>query len=68
MFSKWIKSLLQKNCEHVFMLEDLRMINPDSTGADRVEWACDKCGKVFKAQCGLDITPTHGFIQQRRTQ
>lgn len=28
----------------------------------RVEWKCHKCEKVFYAHCGLDITPTHGYV------
>jgi hypothetical protein len=28
----------------------------------RVVWPCSKCGKVFYAHCGLDISPKHGFI------
>ena len=28
----------------------------------RVVWPCAKCGKVFHAHCGLDISPTHGPI------
>jgi hypothetical protein len=30
----------------------------------RVAWPCRKCGKVFYAHCGLDISPKHGFIVQ----
>lgn len=26
----------------------------------RVAWPCAKCGKVFYAHCGLDISPEHG--------
>lgn len=33
---------------------------------ERVEWPCCKCGKVFRAHCGLDISPKHGFIRPRR--
>ena len=33
---------------------------------ERVEWSCAKCGKVFRAHCGLDISPKHGFIRARR--
>lgn len=28
----------------------------------RVRWPCRKCGKVFHAHCGLDISPEHGPI------
>lgn len=28
----------------------------------RVSWSCCKCGKVFYAHCGLDISPKHGPI------
>jgi hypothetical protein len=30
-----------------------------------VRWPCRKCGKVFKAFCGLDIAPKHGRIVPR---
>jgi hypothetical protein len=33
--------------------------------AERVEWTCCKCGKVFRAHCGLDISPKHGFVRPR---
>ena len=29
---------------------------------ERVEWPCARCGKVFRAHCGLDISPEHGPI------
>lgn len=29
--------------------------------AERVQWACCKCGKSFRAHCGLDILK-HGTI------
>lgn len=28
----------------------------------RVKWPCRKCGKVFYAHCGLDISPHYGPI------
>ena len=52
--------LRQRLCSHSFAIEDLEMVNRNSDGADRVAWPCDKCGKVFRAHCGLDISPTHG--------
>ncbi len=52
--------------KHRFAMEDLRMVNPDSPGADRVEWPCADCGQLFKAQCGLDIIPKHGTAFRRR--
>jgi hypothetical protein len=33
---------------------------------ERVIWPCCKCGKVFYAHCGLDISPANGFITKRR--
>ena len=59
--------LKQRFCSHRFAMEDLTMVNRDSEGNDRVSWACDKCGKVFRAQCGLDISPEHGPIFRRKT-
>jgi hypothetical protein len=32
----------------------------DPAHTKRVAWPCDKCGKMFYAHCGLDISPTHG--------
>lgn len=34
----------------------------------RVVWPCAKCGKVFYAHCGLDISPTHGPLKERSDQ
>jgi hypothetical protein len=31
----------------------------------RVEWKCCKCGNVFYAHCGLDITPKYGRMVVR---
>lgn len=58
----------QSRCNHLFALEDLRLLNPDSTGAERVEWSCSVCGKSFEAHCGLDIAPKHGAIYRRDDQ
>ena len=48
-------------CVHLVKTKDLRL-NPESTGDyDRVMWPCSKCGKVFKANCGLDIGKNWNF-------
>ncbi len=60
MFKSILTKLRQRFCSHSFALEDLTMVNRDSPGNDRVKWPCDKCGKVFWAQCGLDISPSNG--------
>lgn len=60
------RRLKQRWCRHRFAIEDLVMVNPDSDGNDRVRWACDKCGKVFHAHCGLDIAPDKGVLYRRR--
>jgi len=60
-----VKKLKQHFCNHRFAIQDLKLINADSDGNDRVSWACDKCGKVFNAQCGLDISPRHGKTFRR---
>lgn len=31
----------------------------------RVEWACRKCRKVFREQCGLDVLSKHGKLVSR---
>ena len=51
-------------CKHEFTLSDLKMVNPDG-GSDRVQWPCSKCGKVFKAHCGLDIVPANGYCTKQ---
>ena len=28
----------------------------------RVKWPCSKCGRIFYAHCGLDISPKYGII------
>jgi hypothetical protein len=33
---------------------------------ERVEWHCFKCGKAFRAHCGLDISPEHGFVRPQK--
>ena len=53
-------------CKHRFALEDLHKTGDGEDSPTRVEWACDKCGKVFKAHCGLDISPRHGQMFHRR--
>lgn len=40
------------------------MVNPDGD-KDRVSWACGDCGKVFRAHCGLDISPANGYTYRR---
>lgn len=57
----WLK---HKICHHEFAIDDLKMVNPEGYN-DRVTWPCAKCGKVFNAHCGLDISPTHGPIFRR---
>ena len=64
-FAKIIRIVKQRWCAHEFAIEDLRMVNMESDGDDRVEWSCAKCGKSFSAHCGLDITPEHGFVFRR---
>lgn len=58
----------QSRCGHRFAVEDLRLVNPDSEGTDRVEWSCSVCGKSFEAHCGLDISPKNGFTYRRDVQ
>ena len=33
----------------------------------RVMWPCAKCGKIFYAHCGLDISPKHGPMFRRKS-
>ena len=60
-----LEILKQRWCSHRFAIEDLTMVNRESAGKDRVRWNCDKCGKVFRAQCGLDISPSNGPTYRR---
>ena len=39
-----------------------RQLSEDPHHTQRVEWPCAKCGKVFRAHCGLDISPEHGPV------
>ena len=32
----------------------------------RVKWPCSKCGKIFYAHCGLDISPEYGSVIRRK--
>ena len=43
--------LKKKTCEHEFKGKDIQPRDEDGN----VSWACCKCGKVFTAECGLDI-------------
>lgn len=61
---KWL-GLRPLLCKHRFAMEDLEMVNRDSEGADRIAWPCAKCGRVFRAHCGLDISPKYGPIFRR---
>lgn len=62
---RWLNTVLHKKCKHRFALEDLHKTGDDEDSDTRVEWACADCGKVFKAHCGLDISPKHGFMFRR---
>ena len=64
-----LDSVKQRFCSHRFAIEDLTMVNRASAGDDRVSWSCSKCGKMFRAQCGLDISPGNGptFRRERRS-
>lgn len=65
---KFIRTLIlrikQKFCKHNFNIRQLEMVNRDGLN-DRVKWPCAKCGKVFRAHCGLDISPKYGKITDR---
>ena len=40
-----------KTCKHEFRGKDMQPRDNDGN----VSWACYKCGKVFVAECGLDV-------------
>ena len=52
---RWLR---QRFCKHLFVGLDLQ--GRDLTG--RVTWPCSKCGKVFRAECGLDVLQ-HGDVK-----
>lgn len=61
----WLIKLKQWRCKHSFYLEDLTRHPELEETNQRVSWACHKCGKVFKANCGLDISPEHGYMMRK---
>ena len=65
MLGDWVRKGRQLFCSHRFAIDDLVMVNRDSDGEDRIAWACDKCGRVFRAHCGLSISPRHGPVFRR---
>jgi hypothetical protein len=52
-----LTKLKQRFCTHMFDINEL--VGRPTPDGD-VTWPCSKCGKVFKAHCGLDIVPRHG--------
>jgi hypothetical protein len=62
-----ITALKQTLCSHEFAIEDLQYLNEYSDGNDRVSWPCAKCGKVFTAHCGVQISPEHGPMFRRKS-
>lgn len=61
-----IQRFRESRCGHIFDLSALRKTGESEEGNRRVQWPCQKCGKVFFAHCGLDISPKHGPIVPRR--
>lgn len=59
-----LQKALQKVCHHQFAIQDLRLTGSEDE-SERVEWACAKCGRVFRASHGLAIAPRNGFIFRR---
>lgn len=39
-------------------------VHPSHT--ERISWCCQKCGKEFRAHCGLDVLSQHGEITHAR--
>jgi hypothetical protein len=64
---RWLQLFREWKCGHVFELSDLGKTGESEDGDRRVSWPCMKCGKVFFAHCGLDISPRHGPIAPRRS-
>ena len=60
--SRLVRKFIERKCSHEFELKDLHKTGESEDGCRRVAWPCRKCGKVFYAHCGLDISPKHGFV------
>ena len=61
---QWLISQLRKIiCMHKFYLNDLQ--ERDNNG--NVTWSCFKCGKVFVAECGLDILKNGRCVGYKNT-
>lgn len=54
-------------CKHRFALQDMKRISDDEDSPERISWACWKCGKEFRANCGLDIY-RHGGADNSKGQ
>jgi hypothetical protein len=60
---KLISQLKKLICSHKFNLQDLQ--ERDNNG--NVTWSCFKCGKVFVAECGLDVLKNGKCIVNNET-
>ena len=61
---KWFISQIKKMiCMHKFNLNDLQ----ERSGDGNVTWHCFKCGKVFTAECGLDVLKNGGCVVNNET-
>ena len=60
----FLQKFCKKFCHHQFAIQDLRLTGSEDE-SERVEWACAKCGKVFRASHGLAIAPDNGVIFRR---
>lgn len=56
--NRLISQLRKMICMHKFSLKDLKERNSDGN----VTWHCFKCGKLFIAECGLDILKNGGCV------
>ncbi len=59
---KFIRDFIKRAlCLHRFIVSDLHTVE-GAPSHKRVAWPCCKCGKVFRAHCGLDISPRFGRV------
>lgn len=56
-FARLLLTRHRDRCHHVFI--GLEMGCRDESGY--LDWACSKCGKVFREECGLDFRK-HGDL------
>ena len=60
---KLISQLKKLICSHKFNIQDLQ----ERGNNGNVSWPCFKCGKIFIAECGLDVLKNGKCIVKNET-